>query len=135
MNPLTRVATALRLRCPRCHDGRLFSGLLTMHDHCPSCGLKLEPEPGFYLGSIYANYAVTVLTASAAFVLLVFGAGFSKDSVIWECVAFTLIFPLWFFRYARSIWLSLMYQVSSSDFHTTSHTHEMQSHVSLERRS
>jgi uncharacterized protein (DUF983 family) len=118
MNPLTRIATALHLRCPRCHDGKLFVSLLKMSEHCPTCGLKLEPEPGFYLGSIYANYALTVLATTGSFVLLVFGAGFSKDLVIWGCLAFTFLFPLWFFRYARSIWLSLMYQVNSSDFTT-----------------
>jgi hypothetical protein len=87
-----------------------------MNAACPKCGLKLEPEPGFYLGSVYANYAATVLTTTAAFVVLVFGYGYSKDAVIWGCAAFTVIFPIWFFRYARSIWLSLMYLVSSSDW-------------------
>jgi len=116
MNTPTRIVTALRLRCPRCHDGKLFSGQLKMNATCSTCGLKLEPEPGFYLGSIYANYAMTVLTATAAFMILVFVYGFTKDQVIWYCAAFTVLFPLWFFRYARSIWLSLMFLVSSSDF-------------------
>ena len=115
---LIRISTALRLRCPRCHDGKLFVGLLRMSDHCPACGLKLEPEPGFYLGSIYVNYALTVLTTTVNFVLLVFGVGLSKDLVIRGCLAFSFLFPLWFFRYARSLWLSLMYQVNSSDFTT-----------------
>jgi hypothetical protein len=87
-----------------------------MHETCPHCGLKLEPEPGFYLGSVYANYAMTVMTATAAFIALVYGAGINKDIAIWGCVTYTLLFPAWFFRYARSIWLSLMYQVNSSDF-------------------
>ncbi|MBS0204192.1 MAG: hypothetical protein JSS49_14910 [Planctomycetes bacterium] len=52
-----RIATALRLRCPRCRNGQLFTGLLSMNDVCPRCELKLEPESGFYLGSAYANYA------------------------------------------------------------------------------
>lgn len=116
MNPLTRVTTALRLRCPRCRNGLLFRGLLQMNAACPTCGLKLEPDDGFYLGSVYANYAATALTASGAFLILVYLCGFNKDVVIWFCTAFTVLFPLWFFRYARSIWLSLMYLVSSSDF-------------------
>ncbi len=116
MNPVKRIATALRLRCPRCHGGKLFVGVLKMNDRCPHCGLKLEPEPGFYLGSIYANYALTVLVTTVSFVVLVFAVGLNKDVVIRGCLAFAVLFPLWFFRYARSIWLSLMYQVNSSDF-------------------
>ncbi|MDB5387125.1 MAG: hypothetical protein JWM11_2771, partial [Planctomycetaceae bacterium] len=90
-----------------------------MHEHCPTCGLKFESEPGFYLGSIYANYGVTALLATVAFLILVFGYGFSKDIVIWLCLVFTTLFPLWFFRYARSIWLSLMYLVSSNEFQSS----------------
>jgi uncharacterized protein (DUF983 family) len=111
-----RITTALQLRCPRCRNGRLFVGLLRMNTACPQCELKLEPEPGFYLGSAYANYAATTLIETAAFVVAVFGFGCNKDVVLWGCVGFAVLFPLWFFRYARSIWLSLMYVVSSSDW-------------------
>jgi uncharacterized protein (DUF983 family) len=114
MEFLQRITTAMQLRCPRCRDGRLFTGLLSMNTACPQCGLKLEPEPGFYLGSVYANYAATALIATAAFVVAVFAFDCSKDVVLWGCAGFTVLFPLWFFRYARSIWLSLMYVVSSS---------------------
>ena len=65
MNYWRRMMTAARLRCPRCREGRLFAGALTMNAACPKCGLKLEPEPGFYLGSVYANYAATVLSTTA----------------------------------------------------------------------
>lgn len=30
---------ALRCRCPRCGDGPLLRGYLTIRDHCPACGL------------------------------------------------------------------------------------------------
>jgi hypothetical protein len=101
-----------------------------MHTTCPHCGLKLEPEPGFYLGSIYANYAATVLITTAAFIVANFGLGYRKDIVLWGCFVFSVLFPLWFFRYARSIWLSLMYLVSSSDWSVSvegeqrQHSHE-----------
>ncbi len=120
MKSLRRVTTAFGLRCPRCQHGKLFVGLIRMNGHCPECGLKFEPEPGFYLGSIYANYGLTVLMTTVSFMLLVFGVGVSKDYAIWGCLAFSVLFPLWFFRYARSIWLSLMYQVNSIDFTSVS---------------
>lgn len=31
-----------------------------MHQHCPVCGVGLEPEPGFYWGAMYISYAFTV---------------------------------------------------------------------------
>lgn len=118
MKLTSRLLTALRLRCPRCQSGALFRGPMAMHGACPHCGLDLEPDPGFYLGSIYANYAATVLLTSLVFLAAVYAYGFQKDHVLLACVAITILFPVWFFRYARSIWLSLMYAVSSSSFRT-----------------
>jgi hypothetical protein len=31
-----------------------------MNDTCPHCGVRLEPEPGFYQGAMYVGYAFTV---------------------------------------------------------------------------
>ena len=120
MTMIMRLWTALRLRCPRCQRGALFQRRMTMHAACPHCGLDLEPDPGFYLGSIYANYAATVLLTSAIFILAVHVYGSDKHVVLWGCAAITVLFPIWFFRYARSVWLSLMYAVSSSSFRTRS---------------
>ncbi|HEY4774999.1 MAG TPA: DUF983 domain-containing protein [Xanthobacteraceae bacterium] len=33
------VAIGLACRCPRCGEGRLFSGFLTLRPHCEACGL------------------------------------------------------------------------------------------------
>ena len=31
-----------------------------MHHECPHCGVRLEPEPGFYQGAMYVSYGFTV---------------------------------------------------------------------------
>src|SRR5712692_7350726 len=40
--PITRAA--LGCRCPRCGEGRLFAGLLTVRPACPSCGLDFSAQ-------------------------------------------------------------------------------------------
>jgi uncharacterized protein (DUF983 family) len=35
------VIDAMRGRCPRCHAGKLFTGLLAFAPHCPRCALDL----------------------------------------------------------------------------------------------
>jgi len=37
--PLSPFSTGLRCRCPRCGEGRLFSGLLAVRPACERCGL------------------------------------------------------------------------------------------------
>ena len=36
--PLPPVSTGLAGRCPRCGDGKLFSGFITIADKCDVCG-------------------------------------------------------------------------------------------------
>ncbi|MEJ8571769.1 DUF983 domain-containing protein [Microbaculum marinum] len=37
--PLPPLSTGLAGRCPRCGEGRLFSGFLSTAPECPNCGL------------------------------------------------------------------------------------------------
>ncbi len=36
---LPPTQTGMRNRCPRCGEGRLFKGFLSLEDHCQNCGL------------------------------------------------------------------------------------------------
>lgn len=38
--PLNTLSTGLRCRCPRCGEGPLLTGYLTIRDKCPKCGLN-----------------------------------------------------------------------------------------------
>ena len=38
------IRAALRCRCPRCGEGRLFTGLLKVRPACTSCGLDLSAQ-------------------------------------------------------------------------------------------
>jgi uncharacterized protein (DUF983 family) len=42
--PVSLTHAALLCRCPRCGEGRIFSGLLTVRKACPACGLDLSSE-------------------------------------------------------------------------------------------
>jgi uncharacterized protein (DUF983 family) len=99
------VMRALRLRCPFCGRGKLFRGIFSMHSKCESCGASFEREPGFFLGSIYFNYGLTALLATITYSILLFGYGLPENALLAGALVFVVLFPLWFFRYARSLWL------------------------------
>jgi uncharacterized protein (DUF983 family) len=88
-----------------CGRGKLFRGWFASNDRCSHCGADLKREPGFYLGSIYYNYGLTSLIVMIAYPLLLFTGTMSNDALLYASLAFVLLFPLWFFRYARSLWL------------------------------
>jgi len=101
----TLVWRAVRLRCPYCGSGRLFRGWFTMHEQCEKCGVSLAREPGFYLGSIYFNYGLTSLVVAITYPLLLFNR-VAGDKLLLRCsLAFVIVFPILFFRFARSLWL------------------------------
>ena len=104
-NYWTIVNRAWRLRCPRCGLGMLFRGWFTMSPQCDYCGLVYEREPGFFLGSVYVNYGLTALLTTVAYVGLLASGVASPEMLLWCFTAFCLLFPIWFFRYARSLWL------------------------------
>jgi uncharacterized protein (DUF983 family) len=105
MRFFTLVGRALRLRCPLCGQGKLFRDWFRMHEQCPHCHVSLEREPGFYLGSIYINYGITCVIALAAAFVLRFRYDIPQTSLLFGALAFTLLFPLLVFPWARSLWL------------------------------
>ncbi|MCR9199797.1 MAG: DUF983 domain-containing protein [Planctomycetaceae bacterium] len=102
----TAVRRGLMLRCPACGEGRLFRNLLKMNSCCSQCGFKFERPAGYFLGSTYINYGVTALVTTVSYVTLYFGLGWPKDRLLPGLLLFCSVFPLVFFRFARSLWLS-----------------------------
>jgi uncharacterized protein (DUF983 family) len=64
--PVSLARVALLCRCPRCGEGRIFAGLLTVRAACPACGLDLSAEDAgdgpavfliFFLGALAVGIA------------------------------------------------------------------------------
>ena len=72
---------------------------------CSKCGAVFQREAGFYLGSIYFNYGLTTLILAVAYPLLLLFGVLSNDVLLWTALAFVVMFPVLFFRHARSLWL------------------------------
>jgi len=103
---VTLILRGLRLRCPACGLGELFCGWLAMNDPCANCGRKFDREPGYLLGSIYFNYGVTSLLVTVIYFSLYFSQTLTNNARLFTLGGFSLLFPLWFFRYARALWIA-----------------------------
>lgn len=109
------LARGLALRCPRCGAGRVFEGPFRIHGRCPACQLVFEREPGYFVGAIYLNYAMTVLVMIPGYFALDAWLGLPLSAQIALWGAFAVLFPIWFFRYSKSLWLALDYLVDPAD--------------------
>ena len=65
--PLNTLSTGLRCRCPRCGEGKLFSGFLTVAKECDACGLDYsfaDPAdgPAFFVMTAVGMVVIAVFT-------------------------------------------------------------------------
>ena len=102
---LKLLGRALWLRCPVCGRGPLFSSLFRVPEKCPVCHAPFAREPGFFLGSIYINYGLTALIAAVVCPILIFNKTVDESLLTYGSLAFVVIFPILFFRHARSLWI------------------------------
>lgn len=107
-------------RCPRCREGKLFldpnayhlKSTMQMPEYCPVCGQPYELQTGFYFGTGYVAYAVTVALIAVSFVIWYFTLGFSlHDNRIYYWLGTTaavlfLIQPI-IQRFCRSMWIAI----------------------------
>jgi uncharacterized protein (DUF983 family) len=100
------VLRALRLRCPRCGKAPIFRGWFSMHDECQACGRRFNRDAGYLLGSIYFNYGITATLVVIMYFAMFFGDVLTDHLRLMVLSAFTVLFPTWFFRYARALWIA-----------------------------
>lgn len=82
-----------------------------MHTRCPVCGQPTEIEVGFYYGTSYVSYAITVLLSMITFAVWWFVFGFSlyDNSIFYWLLAngiFLILLQPLIMRFCRTLWLS-----------------------------
>ena len=108
----------LTQKCPHCRKGSMFTDpnpwhiktMLKMPTRCPECGQLFELEVGFWYGTAYLSYVLTVLFSAFSFVLWLLTIGFSLTDqrfFWWLGINGVLLLVLqpWFMRISRALYL------------------------------
>jgi hypothetical protein len=111
--------SAFGCKCPRCREGKLFKygtsfrfkKTLEMNKECPVCGQPTEIEVGFYYGTSYVSYALTVALSMLSLAVWWLTIGLSLDDnrfFFWIGFKAVLLISLqpWLMRVSRSLWIS-----------------------------
>jgi len=106
------------MKCPRCRKGPMFTSnnswnlkkVFSMYKHCPECNQRYELEVGFWYGTGYVSYALSVAFCVASFTawFLLIGMSTEDNRVFWwmGLNITTLIFlQPWLMRISRVIYL------------------------------
>ena len=111
----------LTMRCPRCRRGDMFkhpnpfkklrlSYIFDMYDYCPVCRQKYDLEPGFWYGTGYVSYGLTVAISGFTFIAWWIIIGISTDDnrifgwLIFNSILLVVIQP-WLMRLSRVLYL------------------------------
>jgi hypothetical protein len=76
-----------------------------MNVTCSHCGVRLEPEPGFYQGAMYVGYGFTVMAIILIGVLLYIMGDPSDWIYATTVVGFMLVIAPLNYRYSRILYL------------------------------
>lgn len=108
------LSALLKGKCPRCREGQMFtypisrlSGFNKMNDCCPKCGVRLEPEPGFYQGAMYVGYAFTIIVMAVIGLSLYFLFNPSDGVYIGTVIGVMILIAPLNYRYSRILYLYL----------------------------
>lgn len=113
------MAGVLQCKCSRCRTGNMFKNKMSvatkknmaMYDYCPACGQRFELEVGFYYGTGYVSYALTVAISVSTFVAFWVLHGISiNDNSLFVWLALNVVVLIaglpYIMRLSRAIWLS-----------------------------
>jgi len=100
-----RWAAIVTLRCPRCLEGRVWRGFLSMNVACPACGLVFEREPGYFTGAMVVSYGLAVPVLGAMVIgLMTLGGLDAVPALVIGDIVYLVLVPF-IFRYSRVLWL------------------------------
>jgi hypothetical protein len=117
-------------KCPHCRQGNLFISrnpydlrtTMRMPESCPVCGQKFELQTGFYFGTGFVSYGLTVLFSGITFAIWWFTIGMAvKDNrVLWWLglnAALLILLQPPIQRLARSVWIAMFVRYDKSLAH------------------
>jgi uncharacterized protein (DUF983 family) len=105
------VARGLTNRCPNCGGRTLFKAgtWFQTNQDCPACGLRIERDEGFFLGSMSLNYGVTLVCFLTPVMLLAYKGVIGLTTAVVIAGVGSIVFPALFYRSSRSWWLMNYY--------------------------
>lgn len=106
MQSLLLLWRGLRLRCPRCGKGKVFSHGFTTYEKCSHCGWVYEREEGYWTGAMAVNLVVIELLIAVVEVPL---AAMQVPLVPLFAVGIPLsiLLPIAFYPFSKSLWMSI----------------------------
>jgi uncharacterized protein (DUF983 family) len=107
----SKLYSILKNKCPRCMESSFFKSdhpyKVHMKRFCAHCGLDNKQEPGFYIGAMYASYALGVALGLVTGVTSYFIFHLTLSQILLVIASALLIMAPLNFRLSRLIWINI----------------------------
>jgi uncharacterized protein (DUF983 family) len=111
---------ALRLRCLRCGEGKLYQHGYSMYERCQACGWKFEREEGYWTGAMAVNLVVTELLVLVAVLAPAF-AHASFVLIVILGVGVAIVAPLLFYWHTKAFWMAIDFMLNPTPLVSATH--------------
>jgi transposase-like protein len=112
---MSQFIDILEEKCPKCGEGKVFAKkgnpllfrMPKMYAKCPCCGHKFEKETGYFFGSMYVSYGLTVAEMILVFLVAHF---FIKSfaGMMALIAGLAVLLSTFNFRLSRMIWIYML---------------------------
>lgn len=112
---MSQISDIIREKCPKCGEGKVFAKkgnpllfqMPQMNAKCPNCGHKFEKETGYFFGSMYVSYGLTVAEMIAVFLVAQFFVK-SFGGMMAIIAILAVLLSTFNFRLSRMIWIYML---------------------------
>jgi uncharacterized protein (DUF983 family) len=112
--PLPASATGMRGRCPRCGEGRLWNGFLSLQPRCQACGLDFSFADSGDGPAVFVIMIVGfIVVGLALFVEFTFGPPFWVHVLLW--VPLVLAFSIGLLRPLKGFMIAQQYRYRAEE--------------------
>ena len=112
-NHVSPFAAGLRCRCPRCGQGKLFQGVLTVRERCSVCQLDLRAQDAGDGPAVFVIFGLGfVIMGLVAFVELKYEPPLWLHALLWPPL--TVIGTVALLRPLKAILIALQYRHRAS---------------------
>ena len=108
------IVTGLTGRCPRCHEGRMFSGFLNVRKQCERCGLDYSFADAGDGPAIFVILISGFIVVGAALIVeVLYQPPFWLHAVLWgPLILIVTLLPL---RLIKGVLISLQYHHKAAE--------------------
>src|SRR5215468_3589069 len=110
----TSIMRGLRARCPRCGEGRLYQGFLTLRPRCEHCGLDYSFADAADGPAVFVILLSGFIVVFAALVVeFVYQPPYWVHAVLWlPLIVATTLLPL---RFIKGLMIALQYHHKAAE--------------------